>query len=146
MPVCIHIYTHVYKHVSKSLHLLIVYDWFAGEEFDDVDDKATYQSMLTRDERRFKNADRDGDGIATREEFTAFLHPEEFDYMKDVVVQVQFSHQNETTNGKKSNYLALLQSFMLLHLRFLSHLFKKQTNNFLVTTVIIYLHLLEPGK
>lgn len=61
---------------------------FAGEEFDDVEDKATYQSMLARDERRFKNADRDRDGIATREEFTAFLHPEEFDYMKDVVVQV----------------------------------------------------------
>lgn len=45
--------------------------------------------MLTRDERRFKTADRDGDGIATRVEFTAFLHPEEFDYMKDVVVQVE---------------------------------------------------------
>lgn len=44
--------------------------------------------MLTRDERRFKTADRDGDGIATREEFTAFLHPEEFDYMRGVVVQV----------------------------------------------------------
>ena len=44
--------------------------------------------MLTRDERRFKTADRDGDGIAPREEFTAFLHPEEFDYMKGVVVQV----------------------------------------------------------
>lgn len=45
--------------------------------------------MLTRDERRFKKADRDSDGIATREEFTAFLHPEEFDYMRDVVVQVE---------------------------------------------------------
>lgn len=44
--------------------------------------------MLTRDERRFKTADRDGDGIATREEFTAFLHPEEYDYMRGVVVQV----------------------------------------------------------
>lgn len=87
---------HVYIcHVSKSLHLLIVYNWFAGEEFDDVEDKATYQSMLTRDERRFKKADQDGDGIATREEFTAFLHPEEFEYMKDVVVQVEFSHPNE---------------------------------------------------
>uniref|UniRef100_A0A8C3SVM4 EF-hand domain-containing protein n=1 Tax=Chelydra serpentina TaxID=8475 RepID=A0A8C3SVM4_CHESE len=42
--------------------------------------------MLARDERRFKAADRDGDMVATREEFTAFLHPEEFDYMKDIVV------------------------------------------------------------
>lgn len=63
--------------------------FISDEEFDDVEDKATYKSMLTRDERRFKTADRDGDGIATREEFTAFLHPEEFDYMRDVVVQVE---------------------------------------------------------
>lgn len=45
--------------------------------------------MLKRDERRFKTADRDSDGIATHEEFTAFLHPEEFDYMKDLVIQVK---------------------------------------------------------
>lgn len=44
--------------------------------------------MHARDQRRFKMADKDGDGIATREEFTAFLHPEEFDYMKGLVVQV----------------------------------------------------------
>lgn len=59
-----------------------------GEEFDDVEDKATYKSMLLRDERRFKTADRDSNGIATRDEFTAFLHPEEYDHMKNVVVQV----------------------------------------------------------
>lgn len=88
-------------HVSKSLHLLIVYNWFADEEFDDVEDKATYQSMLTRDERRFKKADQDGDGIATRQEFTAFLHPEEFEYMKDVVVEVEF-FSLEWTNDKRS--------------------------------------------
>ncbi|KAI7803376.1 reticulocalbin-3 isoform X2 [Triplophysa rosa] len=63
------------------------YGFYMGEEFDDVDDKVSYRSMLIRDERRFKNADQDGDGIATREEFTAFLHPEEFDYMKDIVIQ-----------------------------------------------------------
>ncbi|XP_053308510.1 reticulocalbin-3 isoform X2 [Spea bombifrons] len=56
------------------------------EEFYDVQDKDTYRKMMKRDERRFKHADKDGDLIATREEFTAFLHPEEFDYMKDIVV------------------------------------------------------------
>ena len=44
--------------------------------------------MMVRDERRFKMADKDGDLTATKEEFTAFLHPEEYDYMKDIVVQV----------------------------------------------------------
>uniref|UniRef100_UPI00398E7FD8 reticulocalbin-3 n=1 Tax=Pristiophorus japonicus TaxID=55135 RepID=UPI00398E7FD8 len=64
------------------------YGYYVGEEFSDVDpaDKASYKKMLRRDERRFKNADKDGDLIATREEFTAFLHPEEFGYMKAIVV------------------------------------------------------------
>lgn len=44
--------------------------------------------MLPRDERRFKTADLDGDLAATREEFTAFLHPEEFEHMKNIVVLV----------------------------------------------------------
>uniref|UniRef100_A0A2I3HT76 Reticulocalbin 1 n=2 Tax=Nomascus leucogenys TaxID=61853 RepID=A0A2I3HT76_NOMLE len=42
--------------------------------------------MLPRDERRFKAADLSGDLTATREEFTAFLHPEEFEHMKEIVV------------------------------------------------------------
>ncbi|XP_053546829.1 reticulocalbin-3 isoform X1 [Bombina bombina] len=62
------------------------YGYYAGEEFNDVPDRDTYRKMMKRDERRFKIADKDGDMIATREEFTAFLHPEEFDYMKDIVV------------------------------------------------------------
>lgn len=54
----------------------------------DPDDGFNYKQMMVRDERRFKKADRDGDLTATKEEFTAFLHPEEYDYMKDIVVQV----------------------------------------------------------
>ncbi|XP_049600101.1 reticulocalbin-3 [Syngnathus scovelli] len=78
------------------------YGYYIDEEFDDVDDKATYKSMLARDERRFKKADRDGDGIATREEFTAFLHPEEFDYMKDLVVQETVEDMDKNGDGKIS--------------------------------------------
>lgn len=33
-------------------------------------------------------ADLDGDMKANKEEFTAFLHPEEYDHMKDIVVLV----------------------------------------------------------
>jgi hypothetical protein len=54
----------------------------------DPDDGFNYKQMMVRDERRFKMADKDGDLIATKEEFTAFLHPEEYEYMKDIVVQV----------------------------------------------------------
>lgn len=51
--------------------------------------------MLPRDERRFKTADLDGDLAATREEFTAFLHPEEFEHMKDIVVLVSRAKPND---------------------------------------------------
>lgn len=43
---------------------------------------------MARDERRFKMADLDNDMKANKEEFTAFLHPEEYDHMKDIVVLV----------------------------------------------------------
>ncbi|KAM8844106.1 reticulocalbin-3 isoform 2-T2 [Spinachia spinachia] len=76
------------------------YGNYLDDEFDDLDNKATYKSMLTRDERRFKTADRDADGIATREEFTAFLHPEEYDHMKDVVVQETVEDIDKNGDGK----------------------------------------------
>ncbi|XP_040183430.1 calumenin-B-like isoform X2 [Rana temporaria] len=67
-------YNHTYSHLIDE------------EPFYDVVDKEKYRNMMKRDERRFKQADKDGDLIATRDEFTAFLHPEEFDYMKDIVI------------------------------------------------------------
>ncbi|KAK2506709.1 hypothetical protein MC885_000290 [Smutsia gigantea] len=57
-----------------------------GEEFHDVEDAETYKKMLARDEQRFRVADQDGDSMATREELTAFLYPEEFPHMRDIVI------------------------------------------------------------
>lgn len=37
-------------------------------------------------------ADQDNDMKANKEEFTAFLHPEEYDHMKDIVVLVSDTH------------------------------------------------------
>lgn len=56
------------------------------EEFEDAKDQFSFKKMLPRDERRFKRADLDGDLAADREEFTSFLHPEEFEHMRDIVV------------------------------------------------------------
>ena len=58
------------------------------DEFEDATDQFSFKKMLPRDERRFKRADLDGDLAADRDEFTSFLHPEEFEHMKDVVVLV----------------------------------------------------------
>ncbi|XP_026061942.1 reticulocalbin-1-like isoform X1 [Carassius auratus] len=76
------------------------YGYYMDVEFDDVEDKSSYKAMLTRDERRFKSADRDGDGVATREEFTAFLHPEEFDHMRDIVIQETIEDIDKNGDGK----------------------------------------------
>lgn len=78
------------------------YGYYLDEEFDDVDDKASYKNMLRRDERRFKAADRDGDLIATRQEFTAFLHPEDYDHMRDIIVQETVEDIDKNGDGKVS--------------------------------------------
>ncbi|KAJ8402561.1 hypothetical protein AAFF_G00366440 [Aldrovandia affinis] len=75
------------------------YGYFLDEKFDDVDEKASYKSMLARDERRFKVADRNADGIATQEELTAFLHPEVYDHMKDVVVTETIEDIDQNGDG-----------------------------------------------
>lgn len=67
---------------------------------DEADPKVSfnYRQMMIRDERRFKMADYDGDMRANKEEFTAFLHPEEFDYMKDIIVLVSLNNHNAKKN------------------------------------------------
>ncbi|XP_017295982.1 calumenin-A isoform X2 [Kryptolebias marmoratus] len=58
-----------------------------------------YSHMMARDERRFKVADRDRDLIADKEEFTAFLHPEDHEHMKDVVVQETLEDIDKNGDG-----------------------------------------------
>ncbi|XP_022363268.1 reticulocalbin-1 isoform X1 [Enhydra lutris kenyoni] len=74
--------------ISWEEYKQATYGYYLGNpaEFQDTSDHHTFKKMLPRDERRFKAADLDGDQTATREEFTAFLHPEEFEHMKEIVV------------------------------------------------------------
>ncbi|XP_042547325.1 reticulocalbin-1 [Dipodomys spectabilis] len=74
--------------ISWEEYKQATYGYYLGNpsEFQDSSDHHTFKKMLPRDERRFKAADLDGDLIMTREEFTAFLHPEEFEHMKEIVV------------------------------------------------------------
>uniref|UniRef100_A0A8C9JEZ6 Reticulocalbin-3 n=1 Tax=Panthera tigris altaica TaxID=74533 RepID=A0A8C9JEZ6_PANTA len=70
-----------------------------GEEFHDVEDAETYKKMMARDERRFRVADQDGDSMATREELTAFLHPEEFPHMRDIVIAETLEDLDKNKDG-----------------------------------------------
>uniref|UniRef100_A0A672GK38 Reticulocalbin-3 n=1 Tax=Salarias fasciatus TaxID=181472 RepID=A0A672GK38_SALFA len=49
--------------------------------------------------RRFKVADRNGDQLADKDELTAFLHPEEFGHMKDIVVQETIEDMDKNKDG-----------------------------------------------
>uniref|UniRef100_A0A914PZS2 Reticulocalbin-3 n=1 Tax=Panagrolaimus davidi TaxID=227884 RepID=A0A914PZS2_9BILA len=46
-----------------------------------------YSKMITRDERRWKVADYDSNGMLDRTEYGCFMHPEDCDHMRDIVVQ-----------------------------------------------------------
>lgn len=58
---------------------------FAGDE---ENDRYDYRHMMNRDKRRWAKADQNGDGLLTKAEFADFLHPEEVEHMKDIVIDV----------------------------------------------------------
>ncbi|RZB89888.1 calumenin [Asbolus verrucosus] len=62
----------------------------------------SYKQMLKRDRRRWSVADSNGDDALTKEEFTHFLHPEESEHMKDIVVQETMEDIDKDDDGKIS--------------------------------------------
>lgn len=62
----------------------------------------SYKNMLKRDKRRWQVADRDQDGALTKEEFSNFLHPEESDHMRDIVVIETMEDIDKDKDGKVS--------------------------------------------
>lgn len=75
------------------------YGYFLDEKFGDADEKASYSTMLSRDERRFKAADRNADGSASKQELTAFLHPELYKHMQDIVVKETVEDIDQNGDG-----------------------------------------------
>ena len=56
--------------------------------------------MLERDERRWKASDRENKGYLTKEDLTAFLHPEEYDHMKELVILETIEDIDKDGDGK----------------------------------------------
>ncbi|XP_070550398.1 calumenin-B-like isoform X2 [Ptychodera flava] len=61
------------------------YGIWPDEDFADVEGY-DYKQMIVRDEKRWAKADVDGDNALSKQEFTHFLHPEEADHMKEIIV------------------------------------------------------------
>lgn len=74
----------------------------ANKDPEEDDDSFSYKRMETRDERRWKMADEDGNGYLTRLEFKNFLHPEDADHMRDIVVQETLEDIDKDQDGKIS--------------------------------------------
>ena len=55
--------------------------------------------MVARDEKRFKKADKDSDGKLSKDEFAAFLHPENDESMKDIVVEETMEDIDKDKDG-----------------------------------------------
>ena len=73
--------------------------------------------MEDRDKRRWQAADEDGDGSLNKLEFKHFLHPEETDHMRDIVI-------SETLDDIDKVFLIYI--FTLCHFRdFLAQFHKK---------------------
>lgn len=71
-------------------------------EADKDDEGFSYKAMLKRDRRRWSVADSDEDDALTKEEFAAFLHPEETGHMRDVVVLETMEDIDKDKDGKIS--------------------------------------------
>lgn len=65
-------------------------------------EKEHYDDMVERDEQRFKLADKEGDKKLNAEEFSAFLHPENHDHMKGIVVNETLTDIDKDKDGKIS--------------------------------------------
>lgn len=73
-----------------------------GTQTNEDDDTFSYKRMENRDQRRWTVADEDNDGALSKLEFKHFLHPEESEHMRDIVVQETLDDIDKNGDGKIS--------------------------------------------
>lgn len=82
------------------------------------EEKASYAAMLKRDRRRWIVADQEGDDALTKQEFLGFLHPEETEHMRDIVVLETIEDIDKDKDGKISLAEYISMNTCLLQLLF----------------------------
>ena len=63
------------------------------DEGDGNEEQNYHLAMVDRDKKRFLAADVNGDEVLDKDEFQSFIHPEEADHMKHLVVEVKICAQ-----------------------------------------------------
>lgn len=72
------------------------------ENINEEHDGVSYKGIFERDRRRWYAADTNGDNFLTKEEFLAFLHPEESPHMKEFIVIEALEDIDKDKDGKIS--------------------------------------------
>ncbi|XP_057666172.1 calumenin [Diorhabda carinulata] len=83
----------------------MVYGFLENMDPSEIEKDGTgfsYKKMMNRDRRRWQTADKDGDDSLTKEEFASFLHPEEDQYMSDLIVVETLEDIDKNNDGKVS--------------------------------------------
>lgn len=107
--------TYIYDNVDNQLPIhdgnrdgkLTLEEYFENafgevEDKDDIYDthrNLTYEQMKNRERKRFLLADEDHDGFLSREEFAAFLHPEEIPRMRVIVIDETMEDMDKDQDG-----------------------------------------------
>jgi Ca2+-binding EF-hand superfamily protein len=79
------------------------YGFLSAEEMNkEEDDGFSYASMEVRDKRRWDVADKENKGYLTKDDLTAFLHPEEHEHMKSIVIMETIEDIDKDGDGKIS--------------------------------------------
>lgn len=102
---------HISWNDYKSITYGFMNDLEPGMKEDDLDFK-TYKDMMRRDEKRWNAADRNGDKLLDKSEFADFLHPEESEIMRDVVIEETLEDVDKDKDGRisLSEYIADMYS------------------------------------
>lgn len=72
------------------------------KEWTNEEDGMSYKGVFDRDRRRWAAADLDGDNALTKQELSSFLHPEETEHMKDLIVLETLEDIDKNKDGKIS--------------------------------------------
>lgn len=85
--------------LSWDEYYAINFGFLKDEDWNQEDDQYSYKKMLHRDQARWKAADLNGDNSCTLEEYKAFLHPEEYDRMKEIVLSETMGDMDKDGDG-----------------------------------------------
>ncbi|XP_022211782.2 calumenin-B-like [Drosophila obscura] len=94
----------LWKRLSPEKNATITWDVYQDSiyGFGTGNDLTNYKSLINRDRRRWKVADKNRDDCLNREEFSAFLHSEDHPAMRDVVLKEMFDDLDVDRDGKIS--------------------------------------------